>query len=42
MPNDSSCNKELPMKGEKNDFEVEISTEGKEKSSATSVDLEKE
>jgi len=30
------------MKGEKNDFEVEISTEGKEKSSATSVDLEKE
>jgi molecular chaperone GrpE len=30
------------MKGEKKDFEVEISTEGKEKSSATSVDLEKE
>ena len=29
------------MKGEKKDFEVEISTEGKEKSSATSVDLEK-
>ena len=30
------------MKGEKKDFEVEISMEGKEKSSATSVDLEKE
>jgi molecular chaperone GrpE len=30
------------MKGEKKDFEVEISTEGKEKSSATSVDQERE
>ena len=30
------------MKGEKKDFEVEISMEGKEKSSATPVDLEKE
>lgn len=30
------------MKGEKKDFDVEISTEGKEKSSATSVDREKD
>jgi molecular chaperone GrpE len=30
------------MKGEKKDFEVEISTEGKEKSSTASVDQEKE
>lgn len=42
MTNEWSCNEEFAMKGERKDFDVEISTEGKEKSSATSAEQDSE